>query len=111
MRYVVEGQAVYTRGEIVLSWLCSTCCQLPRDADMETVVTYTKAYVLFVIGKVLFTFSNRDVVHARYILFLRDIDKICTYAWEAAVLACLYRSLHKATRIDAKNISGYLTFL
>lgn len=72
---------------------------------------YTKAHLLFVIGKFLFASQNRDVVYARYLLFLKDIDKVGDYARGAAVLTCLYKSLHNATRIDASSIGSCLTLL
>ncbi|KAL8089461.1 hypothetical protein AgCh_039068 [Apium graveolens] len=54
---------------------------------------HTRAYMLFIIGGVLFPSSSRDVVHPRYMQLLMEESEIRDYAWGEAVLAHLYRSL------------------
>ena len=69
-------------------------------------VIYTRAYVLYVCGEILFPTKSNNVVHPRLILFLEDPNKIYGYAWGAAVLAYMYKNLQEASRKDVRSISG-----
>ena len=67
---------------------------------------HTRAYMLFIIGGVLFPSSSRDTVHARYMQLLMDDTEISGYAWGAAVLSYLYRGLTKAADRSATSLNG-----
>lgn len=69
-------------------------------------VVYTRGYVLYIIGAILFPTSNRNVVHPRYIQFLQQPDQIIDYAWGAAVLAHLYRALSKSVKKSCTSFNG-----
>lgn len=77
----------------------------------DQLMLYTKAYVLYVCGAVLFPTSNRNTVHPKYLMLLDRVEDIQTYAWGAGVLAYLYRALHKETRRNSTSIYGCLTLL
>lgn len=108
-QFVQPGDNPYDCGGI--SWLSLRFAGLPRGANLDLVRIHTKAYVQFVLGKILFLNPNRNVCHPRYLLFLDDVTKITEYAWGAAVLAGLYRNLNKATHISATAIGGCATLL
>lgn len=81
--------AVY-RNRIKLSWLYDKYDRVkPGKDDMCGITVRTQAYMLFVIGAVLFPTSSRSYVHPRYIQPLLHLREICNYAWGAALLAHL----------------------
>ncbi|KAL4336694.1 hypothetical protein AHAS_Ahas12G0035800 [Arachis hypogaea] len=49
--------------------------------------------------------------HAKYLLLLRDFERIHTYSWGPACLAYLYRALYRASRYDTKEMDGPLNLL
>lgn len=67
---------------------------------------HTRAYMLFIIGGILFPTSSRSTVHPRYMQLLQREDEIIDYAWGAAVLAYLYRGLSNAADKSAVGING-----
>lgn len=109
--FVREGERAYDRGGISTTWLAQRFGVLPSHPSRRLVAIYTKAYVMYILGRILFSSSSRNVVHPRYLLFLENVTEISEYAWGAAVLACLYRSLHKASRRGAKALNGCSTLL
>lgn len=72
---------------------------------------YTRAYVLYLIGGVLFPSGNRDTVHPRWLQFLQNKREIHTYAWGAAVLADLFRALSKVVKRSVVAFDGYRMLL
>ncbi|KAK1352552.1 hypothetical protein POM88_053249 [Heracleum sosnowskyi] len=55
------------------------------DPSPEHDVLYTRGYLLYVIGAVLFPSSSRNLVHPRYIQFIQKSSEISSYAWGAAI--------------------------
>ena len=83
----------------------------PSSTDRDMMEIYTRAYVLYLCGAILFPTKSNNVVHPRLNLFLEDSNKIYGYAWGAVVLAYLYRNLGEASRKDVRSISGCTTVL
>ena len=106
-----ERDKMHIRGGISLRLLRETYCTCPDDADDATVRVYSLAYVLFVIGSVLFPSSSGDVVHAKYLQLLIEHTDIISYAWGAGVLGYLYRGLYKACRKRVMSLEGCLTLV
>lgn len=75
--------------------------ELPQDCRV-----YSRAYVLYIIGGILFPTSSRDIVHPRYLQLLQTTDDIGDYAWGAAVLAYLYRGLCRAAKKSSTALNG-----
>jgi hypothetical protein len=67
---------------------------------------YTRAYLLYIIGGILFPASSRDTVHPRYLQLIQDTDGIVGYAWGAAVLSYLFRGLSRAANKEAVALNG-----
>lgn len=106
-----QRREMYTGGGIKLSSLRERYCQRrPRskrpDLLAQDPVVYTRAYVLYIIGAILFPTSSRHVVHPRYLQLLQHPDQIIDYAWGAAVLAHLYRSLSKSVKKSCNSFNG-----
>ena len=81
-----------------------------RDMDAAQIEVqcrvHTRAYMLFIIGGVLFPSSSRDTVHPRYMQLLMEDSEIRGYAWGAAVLAHLYRSLTLSADRSVRTFNG-----
>ncbi|KAL5077286.1 hypothetical protein RYX36_016270 [Vicia faba] len=79
------------------------------DVTEENVNSYVKAYILFLLGNVLFTTSTFTDVSVIYLPFLEVLD-IDNYAWEAAVHATLKASMNKV-RQGNKTLTGFAYLL
>lgn len=102
----------YTSGGMVkLSWLKEFFCVCPEDAPTEDVECHTRAYLLYLMGSTIFSTTTGNKVPVMYLPLLEDFDKAGKYAWGAAALAFLYRSLGKASLKSQSTISGCLTLL
>ncbi|KAI5416958.1 hypothetical protein KIW84_041815 [Lathyrus oleraceus] len=75
----------------------------------ENVNSHVKAYILFLLGNVLFSTSSFDGVSAIYLPFLEVLD-IDNYAWGAVVLATLKVSMNKV-RKGNKTLTGFAYLL
>ncbi|XP_020266541.1 protein MAIN-LIKE 1-like [Asparagus officinalis] len=79
-------------GAMKLSWLRQTFQgDIPEDASMETLQFHAHAYILHMIGCVLFPDASKTLVHARWLPLLEDFDNkefkgCCTliqiWSWE-----------------------------
>ncbi|KAK1384394.1 hypothetical protein POM88_022129 [Heracleum sosnowskyi] len=85
--------------------------QKPEKHNDEATVIHTHAYLLFVIGAVLFPSKDKATVHVRNIQPLLNIREIPNYAWGAAVLAHLYRGLEIAARRNSKTVAACVWLL
>nr|XP_017217111.1 PREDICTED: serine/threonine-protein phosphatase 7 long form homolog [Daucus carota subsp. sativus] len=106
-----QRKSALDRGGVKLKFLRAQYGTCPSSTDRDMMVIYTRAYVLYLCGAILFPTKSNNVVHPRLILFLEDPSKIYGYAWGAAVLAYLYRNLQEASRKDVRSISGCTTVL
>ncbi|ERM95627.1 hypothetical protein AMTR_s00023p00165130 [Amborella trichopoda] len=78
------------------SWLKANFRELPLDATLVEVVTYTQAYLLFLINVTIFVDASVATVPTRYLQFVDNIEQASRSVWGIAVLAYLYHSLRKA---------------
>ena len=106
-----QRKSALDRGGVKLKFLRAQYGTCPSSTDRDMMVIYTRAYVLYLCGAILFPTKSNNVVHPRLILFLEDPSKIYGYAWGAAVLAYLYRNLQEASRKDVRSISGCTTVI
>ncbi|KAJ8763014.1 hypothetical protein K2173_023219 [Erythroxylum novogranatense] len=105
-------EAGYKSGGMVkLSWLKEYFSQCPEDAPLEEVEHYTRAYLLYLVGSTIFSTTTGNKVPVMYLPLFEDFEKAGKYAWGAAALAFLYRSLGKASLKSQSTISGCLTLL
>lgn len=105
-----ERKAMYKKGGVKLHRLREMYKKKPEKPSPEFIehddLVYTRAYLLYIIGGVLFPSSNRDTVHPRYLQLIQNAHEIKEYAWGAAVLSYLFRGLAKAAQKGAKAICG-----
>ncbi|KAE8781666.1 hypothetical protein D1007_45057 [Hordeum vulgare] len=80
----------------------------PADADEMVVQQYARAYLWYVLTKVVFTDATRNSALWMYLELLRDCDTQCS--WGSAALAYLYRQLdHPSTRTnDTSSLCGFV---
>ncbi|XP_055960211.1 protein MAIN-LIKE 2-like [Mercurialis annua] len=97
------------KGWISFKWLKTTYSVVPPgiEEDDRVFLYYVRAYVLYVIGAVIFpSSSRRSSVSANYLLFLEDIEKFNDYAWGAGMLAQLLSSIKYAKMKGLKTMHG-----
>ena len=70
---------------------------------------YTRAFVMDMLGSVMFPDKSDDQVAVMYLQFLGDMDT--RYNWGQAVLAFLYRQLYMASHVHVKSMAGPLMLL
>uniref|UniRef100_K4A1M0 Aminotransferase-like plant mobile domain-containing protein n=1 Tax=Setaria italica TaxID=4555 RepID=K4A1M0_SETIT len=73
---------------------------------------FSEAYLLCLIGSTLFPEREKDYVSPKYLPLLSDFENIQEYAWGAAALAHLYKSLSLLVMPSStKKLSGRATLL
>ncbi|KAF6150433.1 hypothetical protein GIB67_023932 [Kingdonia uniflora] len=80
------------KGSIRLEWLRDKFGKLPPNPSQYQVECYTRAYLLALCGGMCFPNAG-NLVNASLLKFFENFIVAGTYAWGAAVLAYLYRSL------------------
>jgi hypothetical protein len=73
--------------------------KLPLNAEVSSVFCL-KAYLLLLLGFVLFNYAHGDIVDKvllSYAHIIADVDCVPFFSWGFAVLAATYRSLCKAS--------------
>ncbi|KAK1401462.1 hypothetical protein POM88_001067 [Heracleum sosnowskyi] len=99
-------------GRLKLNWLDSVVPKvLPDDANEDELLRYTRAYILQLLGGVLFTDHQGCQVHCMFIPLLENLSVCQELAWGAGVLAYLYRELCKSSKIGKEEITGCLLLL
>ena len=85
---------------------------LSEGADEATIEKYTKAYLLYLIGVVLFSDKTGNRVQLLYLTLLdAPWEVISGYSWGSAALGYLYRRLCGASRKNGKETAGPLIIL
>ncbi|GFY85367.1 hypothetical protein Acr_04g0001050 [Actinidia rufa] len=98
-------------GRLRMSWLHHTFDVLLEHVDDVSVQRHARAYILRLIGGILFTDYSQTLVRVAYLPFLLDLDATGACSWGSAVLAMLYRSMCRATKIGQRQIAGALLLL
>ncbi|XP_057519716.1 serine/threonine-protein phosphatase 7 long form homolog [Amaranthus tricolor] len=109
----VRPPAEVTKGSSLrVTWLAQNFSQLPEGADDATVERYARAYLLYLIGAVLFSDKTGNRVQLLYLTLLdAPWEVISGYSWGSAALAYLYRRLCEASQKNVKEIAGPLIIL
>ncbi|XP_074268634.1 serine/threonine-protein phosphatase 7 long form homolog [Silene latifolia] len=94
-----------------LSWLRTHYQDLPEDASEVRVHRFVRAYLLYLIGTVLFPDKSGNRVQLLYFPLLINLDRLNEYSWGSATLAYLYRHLCTASRRGSIEIGGCLLLM
>ncbi|KAI5384356.1 hypothetical protein KIW84_071388 [Lathyrus oleraceus] len=91
-----------------LEWLYDLFVQ-HRAASSWAYVT--RAYLLMLVGSIIFADKTFTLVEARYLLLFTDLNRCSRYSWGAAALVTLHRYLGDASMFSCKQLGGYPTLL
>ncbi|KAJ7960439.1 serine/threonine-protein phosphatase 7 long form-like [Quillaja saponaria] len=94
-----------------MSWLGLTFQNFLADGDNITTQRYARAYILQLMGGLLFTSKTSTHVHICFLSLLENLYVAGQYSWGSASLAWLYREMCHATHLDASEIVGPLILL
>ena len=84
---------------------------LHPNHTQEQLERYVRAYLLYLLGTILFPDISGNRVHLIYFPLLIDLHRLHDYSWGSGVLAYLYRNLCVASRKNAKEIGGCLILM
>ncbi|XP_020259045.1 protein MAIN-LIKE 1-like [Asparagus officinalis] len=84
---------------------------IPADASIETFEFHARAYILHMIGCMLFSDASKTLVHARWLPLLQDFGVCSALSWGSAVLAYLYRELGRVSLMQNKEFKGCCTLI
>ncbi|XP_015164594.1 uncharacterized protein [Solanum tuberosum] len=71
---------------------------------------FVRSFLLYMFGTFLFPNTNGKI-DSRYVYLLRDIDKVNSFAWGAAVLADVFHWLCRRKKEKLQYVGGCLIFL
>lgn len=108
---ITPPAGVLSSASLSLTWLRTHFAHLPADADDTTVQYHARAYLLTLMGDVLFADKSGKSVHLMYLSLLSDLDAVHEYSWGSATLGFLYRNLCRASRLGTMDIGGALILL
>ncbi|XP_047058106.1 serine/threonine-protein phosphatase 7 long form homolog [Lolium rigidum] len=102
-----------TRHGLKVAWVRAEFNNCPEDADEETVKQHARAYILSLVGGLLFPDASGDRYNAYPFPLIADLENIGSYSWGSATLAYLYRAMCDACRrqSDQGNLTGCLLLL
>lgn len=83
----------------------------PPDAADHVVRQYARAYILALVGSVLFPYKSGTNIRLFVLPLLHNLEGTSTISWGSAVLAYLYRELCRAARPTSDQIVGPLILL
>ncbi|KAJ1700729.1 hypothetical protein LUZ63_000508 [Rhynchospora breviuscula] len=96
---------------INISCLRKHFAECPKNASIDTVKQYARAYLLLLVGSLLFTDHSGDSISAIYLLLFRNFERAGRYSWASDVLAFLYRELCLASKADRMQFGGSVLLL
>ncbi|XP_026383498.1 protein MAIN-LIKE 1-like [Papaver somniferum] len=102
----LEWDKIYAFTKEVFQW-----DEEGKEVTKERIFATTNAYVLYVLGSVIFPDISGARLNANFIQLLQPFDKIHTYSWGTAILAHSLNELRKAYRAGGNQIRGNMDFL
>ncbi|KAF1866345.1 hypothetical protein Lal_00024354 [Lupinus albus] len=93
--------------ELKLAWLVDNFSQFSPNPTQIQLQQYCRARILYIIRGELLPDKSNNRVHLMYLPLLRDLSRIHKYT----CLANLYREMCRATKPNAKAMSGCLMLL
>lgn len=82
-----------------------------KEVTPQRVIATANAYVLYVLGAVIFPDVSGARVSANFIHLLQPFGEIREYSWATAILAHSLKELRKASRSQRNQIGGNMAFL
>ncbi|KAF7021226.1 hypothetical protein CFC21_034211 [Triticum aestivum] len=102
-----------SRPGLRVAWVRAEFNKCPEDADEETIKHHARAYILSLVGGLLFPDASGDRYTVYPFPLIADLENIGSYSWGSATLAYLYRAMCDACRrqSDQSNLTGCLLLL
>ncbi|KAH9606160.1 hypothetical protein KSS87_013272 [Heliosperma pusillum] len=97
--------------KLKLTWLHDNFQNVANINSQYQLHCHVRAYLLYLFGALLFPDKTGNTVSLIYLPLLENLDQIDDISWGSGVLACLYRNLCKATKVDCIEIAGLLLLL
>src|ERR1044072_56148 len=94
-----------------MGWLNENFNDINAGQGEVWYVQYARAYIMRLIGGLLFCDLSGAKVPLRYLILLQDMRQAGRLSWGSAVLSYLYRQLCLATNPEKKDIGGCTTLL
>ncbi|XP_006575853.1 protein MAINTENANCE OF MERISTEMS-like [Glycine max] len=105
----VRAETAQCRGPYVrLQWVCDI---YERRCQASHWTAAARAYLLHVLGCILFANKSATNVHVVYLEALRDLSMTGRYAWGVAALVHMYDQLNDASISHNRQLGGYITLL
>ncbi|RYQ98591.1 hypothetical protein Ahy_B07g086337 isoform C [Arachis hypogaea] len=73
------------------TWMQETFSDLPEGIDKETLMRYTRAYIMMLLSTQFFGVKFGARMHIRWLLYVARLEKMGRYSWGSATLSWLYR--------------------
>ena len=104
---VTPPQNAFHGHRLKMGWLNTHFSDINDHNDNEVQVQrFARAYILRLMGSVLFPDHSGNLVPLRLLPFLEDFAVAGQYSWGSAVLSYLYRELCKCTDYNRREIGG-----
>ncbi|KAL8460025.1 hypothetical protein ACS0TY_031806 [Phlomoides rotata] len=110
-KYLGKSPDSSVGGMVKLKWLKEEFSKCPEDVSAKDVASHTRAYLLYLVGRTIFSSTNGCSVPVMYLPLFENFDEAGKYAWGAAALSFLYRALGNASARRQSTIGGCLTLL
>ncbi|XP_026459689.1 protein MAINTENANCE OF MERISTEMS-like [Papaver somniferum] len=82
-----------------------------KAVTLQRIIATANAYVLYILGAVIFPDISGARVNANFIQLLQPFDKIQDYSWGTSILAHSLTQLRKAFRAQRNQLEGNMAFL
>ncbi|XP_026433312.1 protein MAINTENANCE OF MERISTEMS-like [Papaver somniferum] len=109
----LERDKIYAFTKNVFQWdeEMTKSQMLGKEVTKECIFATDNAYVLYILGSVIFPDFSGARVSANFIHLLQPFDKIHEFSWGTAILAHSLNGLRKASRTERNQIGGNMAFL
>ena len=78
--------------------------ELPDNPSQEVLEQYSRAYLLYMLGTLLFLDMSGGNIFVIFLPLLGNLSKVHEYGWGVAVLFFLYAGFHRIKRLNADII-------
>ena len=104
-----RAETVQCHGAYVRLLLLRDIYRSKCDATQWIVVA--RAYLLHLVGYILFANKSSTHVHVVFLDAFRDLTQSGSYAWGAVALVHMYDNLNDASKSSVRQLAGYITLL
>ncbi|KAI3997547.1 hypothetical protein MKX01_029378 [Papaver californicum] len=104
------GTAKKLEKKLKLKWLRDKFKSKENDSKTRK-DQCARAYLLYVIGSIICGDKSGASINVYFLQCLEDLNKVNTYSWATACLACIYHHLGQGSRSEVSSMAGCMTVL